>query len=176
MIPNSEHGPEWALPLSLLRSASAFDRDMIDDFWVGEMLRRFALKNPKLDEVSMALDGWILILTRQATPNDVKPLQAEWSIQKFLRSAERADKNPWGIVSTVVPLRRIGSTVINQAKYRVTRILPPEIQIERLFPAYKETEAYKKFAAARDAYRKRILTAEELQAIVDQGISSLDGR
>ena len=36
MIPNSEHGPEWALPLSLLRSSSRFEREMLDEYWVGE--------------------------------------------------------------------------------------------------------------------------------------------
>ena len=133
------------------------------------MVRRFALKNTKLDEVSMALDGWTLILIRQATATDVKPLHAESSIQKFFQSAERVDKNPWGIVSTLVPLKRFGSTMINESKYRVTRILPPDVALERLLPGYTETEAYKKFEAACEAHRKRILTAEELQAIVDQG-------
>jgi hypothetical protein len=179
MIPNSEYGPEWALAVTLASAStsnSGFGHEMYAAFWIGQMIRRFALKNPKLDEVFMSIEGWTLILTRQARPEDPKVHDVERSIQEFFRCVHFPGPNPWGVATKNIPYRWKGSTVRSKPVYRVTRILPPEIQIERLFPEFKETEAYKKFAAACEAHRNRILTVKDMQEIMDRQVSSLDRR
>jgi hypothetical protein len=152
---NHDHGPEWVLALTLSRGGSGFTGEMMGAFWVGVMVRRFAAKNPKLDEVFMFESGWVLILTRQAKRRDVHCKYAEIAISNFFLSCDRGP-NPWGIAKKLVPLP-IGTYSLE--KYRITRILPPEVDIERLFPQYKETEAWRKWQEDQ----KRILTADDME-------------